>query len=127
MLKVSAGWGGTANVRTSSCGADCAYALGSQHRLHSRSQAAGARLRGADLPLWAALSDSVRAAAGPVLRDLLLFDRYQGPGVESGCKSLAMGLILQDNARTLTDQDADALVERVVAGLGRDHGARIRG
>ena len=37
------------------------------------------------------------------------------------------GLILQDNTRTLTDQDADAVVERVVAGLGRDHGARIRG
>ncbi len=76
---------------------------------------------------WSALAASVRAAAGPVLRDLLLFDRYQGPGVESGCKSLAMGLILQDNTRTLTDQDADAVVERVVAGLGRDHGARIRG
>ncbi|WP_028916089.1 phenylalanine--tRNA ligase subunit beta [Pseudoxanthomonas sp. J35] len=76
---------------------------------------------------WSALAASVREAAGPVLRDLLLFDRYQGPGVESGCKSLAMGLILQDNTRTLTDQDADAVVERVVAGLGRDHGARIRG
>ncbi|KAF1692891.1 phenylalanine--tRNA ligase subunit beta [Pseudoxanthomonas koreensis] len=76
---------------------------------------------------WAALADSVRAAAGPVLRDLQLFDRYQGAGVESGCKSLAMGLILQDNTRTLTDQDADAVVQRVVAGLGRDHGARIRG
>ena len=76
---------------------------------------------------WAALADSIRAAAGPVLRDLVLFDRYQGPGVESGCKSLAIGLILQDNTRTLTDQDADALVERVVAGTGRDHGARIRG
>ncbi|WP_028918627.1 phenylalanine--tRNA ligase subunit beta [Pseudoxanthomonas suwonensis] len=76
---------------------------------------------------WSALAASVRAAAGPVLRDLLLFDRYQGPGVESGCKSLAMGLILQDSTRTLTDQDADAVVERVVAGLGRDHGARIRG
>ena len=74
-----------------------------------------------------ALADSVRAAAGPVLRDLLLFDRYQGAGIESGCKSLAMGLILQDNTRTLTDHDADAVVERVVAGLGRDHGARIRG
>ena len=72
-------------------------------------------------------ADSIRAAAGPVLRDLVLFDRYQGPGVESGCKSLAIGLILQDNTRTLTDQDADALVERVVAGTGRDHGARIRG
>ena len=76
---------------------------------------------------WSALAASVRAAAGPVLRDLLLFDRYQGAGIESGCKSLAMGLILQDNTRTLTDQDADAVVERVVAGLGRDHGARIRG
>jgi phenylalanyl-tRNA synthetase beta chain len=81
---------------------------------------------GADVA-WASLAEAVRAAAGPVLRDLVLFDRYAGPGVESGCKSLAMGLILQDNTRTLTDQDADALVERVVASLGREHGARIRG
>jgi phenylalanyl-tRNA synthetase beta chain len=81
----------------------------------------------ADGVAWADLGASARAAAGPVLRDLLLFDRYQGPGVESGCKSLAMGLILQDNTRTLTDQDADAVVARVVAQMGRDHGARIRG
>ena len=76
---------------------------------------------------WSDLAAGVRRAAGPVLRDLLLFDRYQGPGVESGCKSLAMGLILQDNTRTLTDQDADAVVARVVAELGSAHGARIRG
>ena len=75
---------------------------------------------------WAALAASVRAAAGPVLRDLELFDRYQGQGVETGFKSLAMGLILQDNSRTLTDQDADQLVERVVAGLATAHAARIR-
>ncbi|RRN80401.1 phenylalanine--tRNA ligase subunit beta [Pseudoxanthomonas sp. SGD-10] len=76
---------------------------------------------------WAELAASVREAAGEVLRDLQLFDRYQGPGVESGFKSLAMGLILQDNTRTLTDQDADAVVARVVAALGNNHGARIRG
>jgi len=76
---------------------------------------------------WSDLAAGVRRAAGPVLRDLLLFDRYQGAGVESGCKSLAMGLILQDNTRTLTDQDADAVVARVVAELGSAHGARIRG
>jgi phenylalanyl-tRNA synthetase beta chain len=75
---------------------------------------------------WAALAASVREAAGPVLRDLELFDRYQGPGVEAGFKSLAMGLILQDNSRTLTDTDADQLVERVVAGLAAAHAARIR-
>ncbi|KAF1688171.1 phenylalanine--tRNA ligase subunit beta [Pseudoxanthomonas broegbernensis] len=76
---------------------------------------------------WAALAASVRSAAGPVLRDLQLFDLYHGTGVEPGCKSLAMGLILQDNTRTLTDHDADAVVERVVLALGDGHGARIRG
>ena len=76
---------------------------------------------------WSALADSARAAAGEVLRDLQLFDRYQGPGVEAGFKSLAMGLILQDNTRTLTDQDADAVVSRVVAALDSSHGAKIRG
>lgn len=76
---------------------------------------------------WADLADTARAAAGEVLRDLQLFDRYQGRGVEEGFKSLAMGLILQDNTRTLTDQDADAAVSRVVAALAGTHGARIRG
>ena len=76
---------------------------------------------------WAALSASVRVAAGPGLRDLLLFDRYAGKGVESGFKSLAMGLILQDESRTLTDRDVDAVVAGVVAALQGEHGAVIRG
>ncbi|RPE81142.1 phenylalanine--tRNA ligase subunit beta [Vulcaniibacterium tengchongense] len=75
---------------------------------------------------WAAVAASVRAAAGPVLRDLVLFDRYQGKGVESGFKSLAMGLILQDESRTLTDRDVDGTVAAVTAALQRDHGAAIR-
>lgn len=42
---------------------------------------------------WADLAATVRQAAGPLLRDLNLFDRYVGQGVEPGFKSLAMGLI----------------------------------
>jgi phenylalanyl-tRNA synthetase beta chain len=76
---------------------------------------------------WAALRDSVKAVAGPSLQDLVLFDRYAGKGVESGFKSLAMGLILQDESRTLTDRDVDAVVADVIATLQRDHGAIIRG
>jgi phenylalanyl-tRNA synthetase beta chain len=75
---------------------------------------------------WAAVAASVEAAAGPALRDLLLFDRYAGKGVESGFKSLAMGLILQDESRTLTDRDVDAVVVAVTAALQRDHAAAIR-
>jgi phenylalanyl-tRNA synthetase beta chain len=76
---------------------------------------------------WAALRDSVKAAAGASLRDLVLFDRYAGKGVETGFKSLAMGLILQDESRTLTDRDVEAVVADVIAALQRDHGAVIRG
>jgi phenylalanyl-tRNA synthetase beta chain len=75
---------------------------------------------------WAAVAASVEAAAGPALRNLLLFDRYAGKGVESGFKSLAMGLILQDESRTLTDRDVDAVVAAVTAALQRDHAAAIR-
>ncbi len=81
----------------------------------------------ADEVPWQAISDTVRASVGPLLRDLLLFDRYVGAGVESGQKSLAMGLILQDNSRTLTDRDVEGVVSGVVAAIERDHGARIRG
>jgi phenylalanyl-tRNA synthetase beta chain len=76
---------------------------------------------------WAGISASIRAAAGALLRDLVLFDRYQGKGVETGFKSLAIGLILQEESRTLTDADVEAVVAGVMATLHRDHGATIRG
>ncbi|MCL7714183.1 phenylalanine--tRNA ligase subunit beta [Stenotrophomonas mori] len=75
---------------------------------------------------WEALSASIRDAAGPLLREVALFDRYVGQGVEPGFKSLAMGLILQETSRTLTDHDVDAVVTSVVAAIEREHGARIR-
>ncbi|WP_045727226.1 phenylalanine--tRNA ligase subunit beta [Xanthomonas sp. GPE 39] len=75
---------------------------------------------------WMQVAQSVRTAVGPLLREVVLFDRYVGPGVEAGCKSLAMGLILQDNSRTLTDRDVEAVVADAVAALAREHDARLR-
>ena len=75
---------------------------------------------------WADVSATVKAAAGGFLRDLVLFDRYSGAGVESGFKSLAMGLILQDESRTLTDRDVEQVVADVVAALQQQHHAAIR-
>jgi len=76
---------------------------------------------------WSALEATVRASAGPLLADVRLFDRYAGQGVETGFRSLAMGLILQESSRTLTDRDVDAVVADVVAALARQHDAKIRG
>jgi phenylalanyl-tRNA synthetase beta chain len=75
---------------------------------------------------WAALEASLKGTLGRLLRDLRLFDVYHGPGLEAGTKSLAMGLILQDVSRTLTDHDADRAVADAVAALQRDCGAQLR-
>jgi phenylalanyl-tRNA synthetase beta chain len=75
---------------------------------------------------WAALEASLTLALGPRLREVRLFDRYVGPGLDAGSKSLAMGLILQDVSRTLTDHDADQAVARALEALARDCGARLR-
>jgi len=75
---------------------------------------------------WDAMRSTAWEAAGPALRELRLFDRYAGKGVETGFKSLAMALILQDETRTLTDRDVEAAVAGVVAALEQHHGATIR-
>ena len=76
---------------------------------------------------WADLEATLRRAVGPLLRQVTLFDRYVGQGVEPGFKSLAMGLILQDKSRTLTDRDVELVVTEAVAAMEREHHARIRG
>jgi phenylalanyl-tRNA synthetase beta chain len=70
--------------------------------------------------------DRVRASAGELLTGLVLFDVYRGAGIAAGRKSLAIGLNLQDVSRTLTDEDTDAVVARVVADLVREYNATIR-
>ncbi|MDE2348640.1 MAG: phenylalanine--tRNA ligase subunit beta [Gammaproteobacteria bacterium] len=72
------------------------------------------------------LRENVTVSAAGVLSDLLVFDVYRGPGVESGRKSVALGLILQDSSRTLTDVDADAVTTAVVARLRDVFSATIR-
>jgi phenylalanyl-tRNA synthetase beta chain len=73
-----------------------------------------------------ALREHVSVSANKLLRDLLVFDVYRGPGIESGRKSVALGLILQERTRTLTDQDADSIVADVIARLRRELNASIR-
>lgn len=69
----------------------------------------------------------IRDAVGETLSDVILFDRYAGQNLGSGIKSLAIGLILQDRYRTLTDQDADRCVALAVAALESGCKAKLRG
>ncbi len=74
----------------------------------------------------AAIREHVSVGARSLLRDLRVFDIYRGAGVDSGRKSVALGLILQESSRTLTDQDADQIVAAVVDRLRRELNASIR-
>jgi len=70
--------------------------------------------------------DNVRRTAGRLLVNLELFDEYRGEGIDSGRKSLALGLTLQDTSRTLNEEDVEAVIGRVVAGLKADFEAQLR-
>ena len=68
----------------------------------------------------------VRRAAGDELNDVTIFDIYRGKGIDSGRKSVALGLILQDRSRTLTDAEADRIVASTTRQLEHELKATIR-
>ncbi len=74
----------------------------------------------------AVLEENVTVSASGLLSELRVFDIYRGGNIETGRKSIALGLILQDSSRTLTDVDADAVVTTVVARLRDELRASIR-
>jgi phenylalanyl-tRNA synthetase beta chain len=70
------------------------------------------------------LTDAVREE--PLVRSATVFDEYRGPQVGDGKKSLAVRITLQSDETTLTDQEADAGLARIVATLRKRFGAEPR-
>jgi phenylalanyl-tRNA synthetase beta chain len=74
--------------------------------------------------------DAVRAcvdrAAPAILRDIRLFDVYTGENVDSGLKSLALGLILQHSSHTLKDQEVEDATAAILQALDSELGATLR-
>ncbi len=73
-----------------------------------------------------AVRESIRRHGGELLREVRLFDVYWGPGIPKGRKSLALGLILQDFSRNLTDHVVEEAVSGILAGLTEQFGATLR-
>lgn len=72
------------------------------------------------------IQDCIRAAAPVSLQQVQLFDIYTGKGIDSGRKSLAIGLTLQEISRTLTDSEVDEIVATVVDALRNGLGGTLR-
>lgn len=65
-------------------------------------------------------------SAGRVLREVIVFDIFEGGHIDAAQKSVALGLILQETSRTLTDDDVEKIVTGVVESLGTQFDARLR-
>ncbi|HEY2916681.1 MAG TPA: hypothetical protein VGI98_05635, partial [Candidatus Limnocylindrales bacterium] len=77
-------------------------------------------------PIEAAAMDAViRAAAGPLLQDVRLFDVYRGRPLGADDRSLAFRLRFGSADRTLTEAEVDGAVASVVAAV-EANGGRIR-
>jgi len=68
----------------------------------------------------------VEKIASKLLKKLQCFDVYMGKGIDSGRKSLALGLTFQDLTRTLNDDDVDAEITRILTTLEKELGATLR-
>jgi phenylalanyl-tRNA synthetase beta chain len=73
------------------------------------------------------LMSEARNAAGEHLVDLMLFDVYQSKDIDNKGKSLALGLTFQHASRTLTDEEINTAIDRVVKKLDNKFKAELRG
>ena len=61
-----------------------------------------------------------------ILREVALFDVYEGKNLPAGKKSYAISLILQDNEKTLQDKYIDQVMSRIIGNLEKKLGAQLR-
>ena len=72
------------------------------------------------------MQECVQTAAPKYLQRIELFDLYTGEGIDFGRKSVTLGLTLQDLSRTLTDNEVEDVMQRIVGKLQTDLGATLR-
>jgi phenylalanyl-tRNA synthetase beta chain len=74
--------------------------------------------------------DIVRTAQAvdrKLIAGVIVFDVYEGQGIEPGKKSVAIAVTIQPRDKTMTDQEIDALGAKIVAEVGRRQGGVLRG
>lgn len=71
------------------------------------------------------MEKAIKNAVGKVLEKVTLFDVYKGKQIADGMKSVSFSISMRSHEGTLTDEQADAAMKRVLKALG-DIGASLR-
>lgn len=65
-------------------------------------------------------------AAKKLLKNVTLFDVYRGDKIPAGKKQYALGFVLQDQEKTLTDSDVERIMDRLLSTFTGEFGATLR-
>lgn len=74
---------------------------------------------------FAAISATVTKAERKLLKDVTLFDVYEGKNLPAGKKSYGIAITLQDDEKTLNDRQIDAVMQKIIKAL-EGMGAQLR-
>lgn len=72
------------------------------------------------------LRQIAQATERRLLKDVTVFDVYEGSKLPAGKKSYALSFTLQDDEKTLTDKQIDAIMQKLIANFEKEAGAEIR-
>ncbi|SMB95975.1 phenylalanyl-tRNA synthetase beta subunit [Desulfonispora thiosulfatigenes DSM 11270] len=70
--------------------------------------------------------ENIKVMGGELLRDVKLFDLYQGNQIADKYKSLAFSLIFQAHDRTLVDEEINSIYEKIQKSLEQKFNASLR-
>ena len=76
--------------------------------------------------LFAEIVKIARESERKLLKDVELFDVYEGKNLPAGKKSYAVSFYLQDETKTLNDKQIDAIMKKIQSGLEQKLGAQLR-
>lgn len=72
------------------------------------------------------IAQAIKKACGNNLKEIEVFDVYEGKGIESGKKSLAYSLTFSAQDKTLTDEEINPLLDKIVEVTSKSFGAELR-
>lgn len=75
---------------------------------------------------FAEIEEVARACDKAILKEIGLFDVYEGDKLDAGKKSYAVSFKFQDAEKTLKDQQVDAVMEKIRTSLESKLGAQLR-
>jgi phenylalanyl-tRNA synthetase beta chain len=75
---------------------------------------------------FAQIEQIARKSGKKLLKEVSLFDVYEGSNLPKGKKSYAVNFVLQDDEKTLTDRQIDEIMQKIRINLEKELGATLR-